>query len=88
MKPDAWRFSFPTSDKWHLTEVPPNSYSRPNLTWEPLYSAATIRKWLLDEPSEDMQYAYHNGPMSPRFQWRERYMNMIAAKLQELEQEK
>lgn len=81
MKPDAWINPHTGQCIVYRDERQEIGYPQQ----QPLYSAATIRKWLEEEPSEDMQYAYHNGPMSPRFQWRERYMNMIAAKLQSLE---
>lgn len=38
----AWRYRFPTGGRWHYTEHGKNEYSKPQLTWEPLYARAGI----------------------------------------------
>lgn len=82
MNPDAWR----TQDN----RVVSNNTREGMMTAlqlvysEPLFSAATIRKWLEEEISQQIfdAGAYCTGGFE------DTYRAMLAAKLQELEQEK
>ena len=69
MKPDAWRDQ--TYGNLH------------NQDWggaTPLYSAATIRKWLLERPNDQMWYTGMNTDGGTD----DKYIAMIALKLEEL----
>jgi len=76
MKPDAWINPHTGQCIVYRDERQEIGYPQQ----QPLYSAATIRKWLLEEPSEAMLDA-GQLPSTARKTW----AAMIAAKLQSLE---
>lgn len=81
MKPDAWKYQVNgVHTDIEEIEPPDDAYDEGTLT--PLYSAATIRKWLSEEISQQVfdAGAYCTGG------WEDTYRAMIAEKLKELEQ--
>ena len=78
MKPDAWMRAQWGAEHLIFTAVRQSE----EIAWEPLYSAATIRKAMEEEPSEAMKNAI--PPYLDVQSGVEIYLAMIAAKLEEL----
>lgn len=57
----AWMFRFPHSDLWHLTKFGPNTNSRRELTWEPLYTHPQPERVPLTEQEADRLIEKHAG---------------------------
>lgn len=77
MNPDAWMVH--SGEIW---KAPTSPYS--DERGEPLYSAATIRKWLEEEPSEAMQKALNDMAQCEGYML-EGIRAMLDTKLRELE---